>query len=74
METNGAARNPIGRDEEIQGGVPVFAGTRVPVHMLFDYLEQGSLDEFLDEFPSVGREQALLVLQLAKTGLLAAAR
>ena len=70
MATNGATKDPIVRDEEIQGGVPVFAGTRVPVHMLFDYLEQGSLDEF----PSVGREQALLVLQLAKTGLLAAAR
>ena len=71
---NDAKEDLIVRDREIQGGTPVFAGTRVPVHLLFDYLEQGSLDEFLDEFPSVSREQALEVLQLAKTSLLAYGR
>lgn len=46
-------------DPDILGGVPVFVGTRVPVKTLLDYLEAGdSLDEFLDHFPSVSREQA----------------
>src|SRR3954447_11507808 len=53
-------------DPEIMGGEPVFVGTRVPVHNLFDYLEAGdSLDEFLDQFPSVSREQAVAALELA---------
>ena len=47
-------------DPEILGGTPVFVGTRVPLRNLFDYLEPGhSLDEFLDAFPSVSREQAI---------------
>jgi uncharacterized protein (DUF433 family) len=47
-------------DPEILGGTLVFAGTRVPVRILIDYLEGGeSLDEFLDNYPSVSREQAL---------------
>ena len=47
-------------DPEILGGTPVFVGTRVPLRNLFDYLERGhSLDEFLDAFPSVSREQAI---------------
>ena len=47
-------------DPEIQGGVPVFAGTRVPVKNLIDFLEAGdSLDKFLDAFPSVSRAQAI---------------
>jgi len=47
-------------DPEILGGTPVFAGTRVPVRSLFDYLEGGeSLEEFLRQFPSVRREQAI---------------
>ena len=50
-------------DPEIMGGVPVFTGTRVPVRSLFDYLEGGeSLDEFLRQFPSVKREQAVAAL------------
>jgi len=54
-------------DPEIQGGVPVFAGTRVPVKNLIDYLEAGdSLDKFLDAFPSVTREQAIAALELAR--------
>ena len=54
-------------DPRIQGGVPVFAGTRVPVKNLFDYLETGeSLDQFLDDFPSVAREVAVAVLEDAR--------
>jgi uncharacterized protein (DUF433 family) len=59
-------------DPDILGGTPVFVGTRVPVKTLLDYLEAGdSLDEFLDHFPSVDREQAVAVLELAKEMLLA---
>ena len=55
----------IHRDSEIQGGVPVFYGTRVPVKNLFDYLEAGdSLDQFLASFPSVSKKQAVAALQL----------
>ena len=54
-------------DRQIQGGAPVFAGTRVPVKNLFDYLEAGeSLDQFLTDFPSVNRESAIAVLELAR--------
>lgn len=57
----------IHRDPEIQGGVPVFVGTRVPLKNLFDSLEAGdSLDQFLDDYPSVSREQALAALELAR--------
>lgn len=56
------------------GGTPVFAGTRVPVQTLIDYLEGGNpLSEFLEDFPSVTREQAIGVLELAKEMLLARA-
>jgi len=59
-----AKQNLIVRDREILGGMPVFAGTRVPVKTLFDYLKQGyPLDEFLDDFPTVQREHALAVLK-----------
>jgi uncharacterized protein (DUF433 family) len=55
-------------------GTPVFTGTRVPVQTLIEYLEAGdSLDEFLDDFPSVSREHAIAVLELAKSALLAKA-
>jgi uncharacterized protein (DUF433 family) len=54
-------------DPEILGGTPVFIGTRVPVKNLYDYLEAGdSLDEFLDDFPSVTREMAVAVLELGR--------
>ena len=54
-------------DQGILGGTPVFVGTRVPVKNLFDYLEGGdSLDEFLNDFPSVTREQAVAALELAR--------
>jgi len=62
-------------DPDILGGTPVFVGTRVPIQSLFDYLEGGeTLDEFLHQFPSVGREQAVATLELARTTLLAGAR
>jgi uncharacterized protein (DUF433 family) len=53
-------------DPEILGGTPVFAGTRVPIKNLLDYLTAGdSLERFLDHFPSVTREQAVAALELA---------
>ena len=59
-------------DPEVLGGTPVFVGTRVPVQTFMDYLEEGSsLNEFLDHFPSVKREQAIAVLELAKDMLVA---
>jgi uncharacterized protein (DUF433 family) len=65
---------PIHSDPEILGGTPVFVGTRVPVQTLLDYLGAGDpLDEFLDNFPSVSREQAVAVLRLANEMLLARA-
>lgn len=55
-------------------GTPVFAGTRVPVRTLIDYLEGGdSLEAFLDNFPSVSREHAIAILEVAKSALLAKA-
>jgi len=63
-------RGVIHSDPEIQGGVPVFVGTRVPVKNLFDYLEAGdSLDDFLRSFPSVTREQAVAALEMAREAL-----
>jgi len=60
------------RDPEILGGTPVFRGTRVPIRSLFDYLEGGdTLDEFLRQFPSVQREQAIALLDLARQALAA---
>jgi len=62
-------------DPEILGGTPVFVGTRVPAQTLFDYLEGGeTLDEFLHQFPSVKREQALAALEMARDSVLADAR
>lgn len=62
----------IHSDPDILGGTPVFIGTRVPIKILLDYLEAGnSLDEFLDHFPSVNREQAIAALELAKEMLTA---
>ena len=62
-------------DPEILGGTPVFVGTRVRLRNLFDYLERGhDLDEFLDAFPSVSREQTIAVLESAHEVLTAGAR
>ena len=64
--------NLITVDPDILSGAPVFAGTRVPVHNLFDYLEEGdSLDVFLRQFPSVTRDQAIAVLEKARVSLVA---
>jgi uncharacterized protein (DUF433 family) len=53
-------------DPEILGGHPVFEGTRVPVETLFDHLETGvTLDEFLDDYPTVSKEKAIAVLEIA---------
>ena len=57
---------------EVMGGTPVFAGTRVPVQTLLDYLESGeSIDDFLTGFPSVRREQVIEFLEQAKDRLVA---
>ncbi len=61
------ARRIVHGDPEIMSGEPVFVGTRVPVKNLFDYLEAGdSLDDFLNSFPSVTKEQAIAALAIAK--------
>ena len=61
---------PIQTDPEIMGGRPCFAGTRVPVRNLFDLLAHGrSLDYFLEQFPTVERNQALAVMELAADAL-----
>lgn len=58
----------IVRDPDILGGTPVFRGTRVPFQTLLDYVEGGdTLDEFLDDFPTVTREAAIRALEHAKT-------
>jgi uncharacterized protein (DUF433 family) len=62
----------IHSDPEILGGTPVFVGTRVPFQALIDYLEGGHpLAEFLDDFPSVSREQAVAALDAARDAVLA---
>ena len=61
----------IERDPQKLGGTPVFHGTRVPIQHLFDYLEGGeSLEEFLDQFPTVSREQAVAVLTASRDSVL----
>lgn len=58
----------IVRDPDVLGGTPVFRGTRVPFQTLLDYVEGGdTLDEFLDDFPTVTREAAIRALEHAKT-------
>jgi uncharacterized protein (DUF433 family) len=57
----------VSRNPEVLGGTPVFVGTRVPIQNLIDCLESGySIDEFLDDFPSVTREQVIAFLEQAK--------
>jgi uncharacterized protein (DUF433 family) len=69
------SKSVVHSDPEILGGTPVFVGTRVPIHALFDYLEGGeTLGEFLRQFPSVRREQALIALEMARDSLLDRAR
>ena len=65
---------PITVDPQIVSGTPVFRGTRVPVQTLFDYLADGyTLSEFLDNFPTVSREDALRVLESAAESVAAGA-
>ena len=60
----------ISVDPQVQGGVPVFAGTRVPLKNLFDYLEAGDrIDDFIDDFPAVTRDQAIAALESAREAL-----
>jgi uncharacterized protein (DUF433 family) len=60
----------INIDPETMGGTPVFTGTRVPVQALFDYIETGeTLDEFLENFPSVKKDLAIKVLQMAEKSI-----
>jgi uncharacterized protein (DUF433 family) len=64
-------QSPISVSPDILGGTAVFSGTRVPVQTLLDYLEAGdSIDDFLDGFPSVKREQVVSFLELAKDRLI----
>jgi uncharacterized protein (DUF433 family) len=61
----------IVKDPDVLGGTPVFRGTRVPFQTLVDYLENGqTLDEFLDDFPTVPREHAIHALEHAKSPVL----
>jgi uncharacterized protein (DUF433 family) len=63
----------ISSSPDVMGGTPVFFGTRVPVQTLLDYLEAGeSIDDFLEGFPSVSREQVIAFLEQAKDRLIAA--
>ena len=66
------AKKIVHSDPEVLGGMPVFVGTRVPVQALLDYLEGGdTIEEFLDNFPGVSREQAIAFLEEASRALLA---
>jgi uncharacterized protein (DUF433 family) len=67
--------NTITKDPNILGGEPVFRGTRVPFKALTDYLEGGaSLDEFLEQYPSVTRELAIAAIEEARSSLIAQLR
>jgi uncharacterized protein (DUF433 family) len=65
-------RSLVSRDPEVMSGALCFTGTRVPVQNLFDYIEgSSSLEQFLEDFPSVSRETAVAVLEAAKERLFA---
>ena len=65
-QATAAVATVVHSDPEIMGGTPVFVGTRVPIRNLIDYLAGGdSLEVFLDQFPSVSREQAIAALEIA---------
>ena len=69
--TNQELRGIIHSDPEIMGGTPVFVGTRVPLQNLIDYLEGGeSVEDFLEAFPTVGREQVIAVIEAGKLKML----
>jgi len=68
------ARSVVEVSPDVMSGNPVFAGTRVPIQTLFDYLKGGdSLNDFLDDFPTVTRGQAVLLLEMAGADLIDAA-
>jgi uncharacterized protein (DUF433 family) len=68
------AKPVVSRSPDVMGGTPVFAGTRVPVQTFLDYLEAGeTIDEFLQGFPTVTREQVIAFLEEAKDRVVAAA-
>ncbi|HET7437337.1 MAG TPA: DUF433 domain-containing protein [Thermoanaerobaculia bacterium] len=68
------AQQVVHSDPEIMGGTPVFIGTRVPVQSLFEYLESGdTIDQFVEAFPTVSREQAVAALEIAKEAVAAVA-
>ena len=70
-QTRQTVNNLITCNAQIMSGTPVFKNTRVPIKNLIDYLEAGdSLDEFLEDFPSVSRTQAMQALELAKEMLI----
>ena len=61
----------VTRSEKVMSGAVVFAGTRVPVQTLIDYIEEGSrIDDFLEDFPTVSREHAVAVLELMKDSVM----
>jgi uncharacterized protein (DUF433 family) len=69
--TSDDLKGVVHSDPEILGGAPVFVGTRVPLQNLIDYLEGGeSIEDFLDGFPSVKREQVIAVIEAAKLKML----
>lgn len=71
MAPNRPSISIITRSDDILGGIPVFKGTRVPIQALIDCLEAGDrIDEFLADFPTVTREQAVAVLEMAREALI----
>jgi len=73
-EVQGMSKSVVKVDPEIMSGAPCFTGTRVPIQNLIDYLEGGdSIDEFLEDFPSVSREQVISFLEEAKESVFARA-
>ena len=67
----GELKGIVHSDPEIMGGTPVFVGTRVPLQNLVDYLEgDASIEDFLDGFPTVKREQAIAVIEAGKLAVL----
>ena len=72
MDTQAVRERIISRSPDVMGGTPVFAGTRVPVQTLLDYVEAGdSINDFLDGFPTVRREQVIGFLEEAKERMIA---
>ena len=64
-------RSIISRDPEVMGGTAVFAGTRVPIKALFDYVETGdTVESLLDDYPGVSKDQAIGLLEMARRNLI----